>query len=165
MTTTTREQLIDGASTILADAWEWATRTWAVGGDYKYTEVPKGQYSSRYTSFAYELYDTEDENITLLNITDPKWGEGDGWRTWTGQWAVAENPFHIDAEKVADFIVRYCTEGIDESSVPDYGRLGRRAKHTLRAVYFGDDDAFEDYDAVDADAIVQFILFGEVVYG
>ena len=69
MTTTTKEHLTDCAGTILADAWEWATRSWAVGGDYTYEETE----NRKYTSFSFDLYDTEDDSITLLDADDPKW--------------------------------------------------------------------------------------------
>ena len=161
MATTTKEHLTDCAGTILADAWEWATRSWAVGGDYTYEETE----NRKYTSFSFDLYDTEDDSITLLDADDPKWGEGNGWHTWTGQWAVADKPLHIDADMVVDFIVKSCTDGIDDSHLPDYARLYNYLKQVMRAIYFGDDDPFEGrWDAVQADALVQYILFGEIRY-
>lgn len=160
MTTTTKAHLTDCAGTILADAWEWATRSWAMGGGYTYEE-----HDHKYTEFAFDLYDTEDDDITLLDPDDPKWGEGNGWRTWTGQWAVADKPLHIDADMVVNFIVKACTEGINDSHLPDYARLYPYLRNIIRSIYFGDTDPFDaQWDCVQADALVQYVLFGEVRY-
>lgn len=167
----TREQLIDYGATVIIDAYEGGssgTASWAVSaGDYKWsTENGDYELGKTHTGASVTLYDTEDS--VLSPEDDPMDGgaEGkDGYRSWTGDWYTCQKPRHINAEMVADFIVKVGKGEIDFDKVPEYGRLGDRTLKALLFMYHGREGAFDDWDCINADAVVQFILLGEVVYG
>lgn len=158
----TREQLIDNACTILIDAYEGGScgiASWAVSyGTYKWADDGKmGTHAS------VTLYDME--QMEVLAEDDPLHGkEGEGYFNW-GEFLKFGEPLYIDHEIIADFIVKVGKGEIDLSKVPEYGRLSRGTMTALVEMYHGMDSAFDDWDCMNADQVVQFILLGEVTYG
>lgn len=154
----TREQLIDNACTILIDAYEGGScgsGSWAVSyNTYKWEEK-----DGRMTSASVTLYDLED-----CEPQEKEGEEGTGFYSW-GEWLKFGKPLDIDAEKIADFIVKVGKGELDLSQTPEYGRLSNQTLRALLSMYHGLDDAFDDWDAINADQVVQFILLGEVTYG
>lgn len=166
MNTATREDIIDGACTLIIDCYEGFAYHWAVAnGTYRWAnDGVDYQLGKKTTHASVTLY--EEDKCELVEEDDPSYGnEEEGFFGWGGFYKFGE-PLYIDQDIVADFIVKACTEGIDDDHLPDYGRLGNTALQTIRGIYFGDDDPFGGrYDGYVADSIIQFILLGEVVYG
>jgi hypothetical protein len=167
MATATRENIIDGACTIIVDAYEGCSAYWAVAnGTYQWANDGRMyELGNKGTHASVTLY-KEDECDTV-DETDPDYGNLDKgfFTTWGNEFVKFGTPYYLDHNLVADLIVKVGTGQFSQDTVPDYGQLGKRAIHTMRAIYFGDDDAFDDYDAYTADSIIQFALFGEVIYG
>ena len=66
---------------------------------------------------------------------------------------------------IADFIVKVGKGDLDLSQVPDYGRLSDSTLKALVSMYHGLGSAFSEWDCINADAVIQFMLLGEVTYG
>jgi hypothetical protein len=160
----TREQLIDAGASIIIDAYEGGScglASWAVCyGTYKWT-TENGDYElgKRNTGASVTLYDLE-----ACEPQDEEGEEGTGF--WgDGDWYKFGKPLPIDAEMVADFIVKVGKGDLDLSQVPEYGRLSDSTLKALVSMYHGWDSAFDDWDCINADAVIQFMLLGEVTYG
>lgn len=166
----TREQLIDNASTVLIDAYEggqYGLGMWSISaGDYKWT-TENGDYElgDRHLGASVTLYDIEDSVLSPEHDPNNGGAEGLGYRSWTGDWYLCKNPRPINAEMIADFIEKVGKGEVDFDKVPDYGRLSTSTLKSLLFMYHGFDEAFDDWDCTNANAVVQFILLGEVVYG
>ncbi len=92
--------------------------------------------------------------------TEYHWSLPDGGDDLDGFYATVEET--EEDEPVTHRIDAACIlRGLQFFAQPGQGY--RHVHSVARAVLFGDDDL--DYDADDADAIVQAGLFGEVVYG
>lgn len=160
----TREQLIDNACTILIDAYEGGScgiASWAVSyGTYKWAYDGKdSDLGEMGTHASVTLYDLEE-----CEPQAEEGEEGTGFFSW-GQWYKFGKPLYIDHEIIADFIVKVGKGELDLSQVPDYGRLSRGTMGALVEMYHGMDTAFDDWDCMNADQVVQFIILGEVTYG
>jgi hypothetical protein len=164
----TREQLIDNACSILIDAYEGGScgiASWAVAnGTYKWANDGKDyELGKMGTHASVTLYDMED--LELAEEDDPEYGmESKGFDGWDG-WMKFGKPLYIDSEIIADFIVKVGKGELDLSKVPDYGRLNDDTLKALFFMYNGIGDPFADWDCINADQVVQFILLGEVTYG
>jgi hypothetical protein len=164
----TREQLIDAGASIIIDAYEGGScgiASWAVSyGTYKWkSEKGEGELGERMTSASVTLYDTED--MEVLEEDDPMYGkEGEGYFNW-GEFLKFGKPLYIDHEIIADFIVKVGKGDLDLSQVPEYGKLSDSTLKALVSMYHGWDSAFDEWDCINADQVVQFILLGEVTYG
>ena len=156
MATSTTHNTAYDACCILHDALSFMS--WASVRDYTWT---KGGIDT----CSYTLYDNED--VVKVDVTDPAYGNEDlGFFSWGDtefyKWVTS---YPIDHTVVQAFIHKVGTEGLDQSNVPEYGQLGKNELKTLLWIHHGYPDPFDDYDSVVASNIVQFILFGEVVYG
>lgn len=165
MATATKEKLIDGACTIFVDGYEGCAYHWAVcNGTYKWANDGKmyelGTLGTHASATLYALDECE-----LLKESDPDWGNDQlGFFGWDGFFRFGK-PLYIDHDMIVDLIVKVGTGEFSQENVPTYGQLGNSAIRTLRAIYFDDDDAFDhDYDSCVADSIMQYVLFGEVIY-
>ena len=164
----TREQLINSACSILIDAYEGGScgiASWAVdNGTYKWANDGKEyELGKMGTHASVTLYDSE----AMEEITEehPDYELDDkgcsGWNCWL----KFGEPLYIDSEMIADFIVKMGEGKIDLSQIPEHGRLSDSTLKSLLFMYHGWGDAFDDWDCINADSVVQFILLGEVVYG
>lgn len=164
----TREQLIDSACTILIDAYEGGScglASWAVDNNtYKWANDGKEyELGEMGTHASVTLHDTEE--LELVGEDDPDYGvETKGYDGWGG-WLKFGKPLYIDSEMIADFIVKMGEGAIDLSQVPEHGRLSDTTLKSLLCMYHNLDCAFDEWDCINADSVVQFILLGEVVYG
>ena len=165
MTTANKQQITYGACTILTDALELGSSYWAIRKNYKWGSA-NGEYELGNTeNYCSATIYAEDEAVEVDN-THPLYGDKEhGFQGWD-DWFIYGKAHPINEQMVVDFIVKVGTGEFSQEHVPDHGQLGKTALQCLRAIYFNDDDAFDGwYDALTADAIVQFIIFGEVVYG
>ena len=169
MTTANKQQMTYGACTILTDALELGSSYWAIRKNYKWGSA-NGEYelgnTEQYCSATIYL----EEEITEVNSNHPMYGDKEhGFQesinNWD-DWFIYGKAYPINEQMVIDFIVKVGTGEFSQENVPDYGQLGKTALQCLRSIYFNDEDVFSGgYDALTADSILQFILFGEVVYG
>jgi len=161
----TREQLIDNACSILIDAYEGGScgiASWAVAnGTYKWANDGKDyELGKMGTHASVTLY--EEEDLEEVGQDDPEYGmEGKGFDGYFGAWLKFGKPLYIDSEMIADFITKVGKGELDLSQT----ELSTTTLKALLSMYHGLDDAFDDWDCINADSVVQFILLGEVVYG
>jgi hypothetical protein len=164
----TREQLINSACSILTDAYEGGScglASWAVANDtYKWAYDGKEyELGKMGTHASVTLYDTEE--LEEIEEDDPDYGvETKGYEGW-GAWLKFGKPLYIDSEMIADFIVKMGEGTIDLSQVPEHGKLNDTTLTSLLCMYHNLPSAFDNWDCINADQVVQFILLGEVVYG
>ena len=164
----TREQLIDNACSIIVDAYEGGScglASWArANGTYKWAnDGVEYELGKMGTHASVTLYDME--AMEEIAEDHPEYGmDTKGYQGW-GCWLKFGAPLYIDSEMVADFIVKVGKGELDLSQVPEHGRLSDSTLKSLIMMYHGIDDPFGDWDCINADSIVQFILLGEVVYG
>jgi len=165
----TREQLIDNACSILIDAYEGGScgiASWAVAnGTYKWANDGKDyELGKMGTHASVTLY--EEEDLEEVGQDDPEYGmETKGFDGYGGAWLKFGKPLYIDSEMIADFITKVGKGDLDLSQTPEHGRLNDTTLKALLCMYHGLDCAFNDWDCINADQVVQFILLGEVVYG
>ena len=164
----TREQLIDNACSILIDAYEGGScgiASWAVcNGTYKWANDGKDyELGKMGTHASVTLYDME--ACEEVEEDDPEYGiDGKGFDGWNC-WLKFGEPLYIDSEMIADFITKVGKGELDLSQTPTHGQLNNTTYRALVSMYHGLDDAFDEWDCINADSVVQFILLGEVVYG
>jgi hypothetical protein len=160
----TREQLIDNACSILIDAYEGGScgiASWAVAnGTYKWANDGKDyELGDMGTHASVTLYETE--ACEELDEDDDGYGvEGTGFNGWSG-WLKFGKPLYIDSEIIADFITKVGKGELDLSQT----ELSTTTVKALLSMYHGLDDAFDEWDCINADSVVQYLLLGEVVYG
>jgi len=161
----TREQLIDNACSILIDAYEGGScgiASWAVdNGTYKWANDGKDyELGKMGTHASVTLH--EEEDLEEVGQDDPEYGmETKGFDGYGGAWLKYGKPLYIDSEMIADFITKVGKGELDLSQT----ELSTTTLKALLSMYHGLDDAFDDWDCINADSVVQFILLGEVVYG
>lgn len=169
----TRQQLLNLGASILSTAYEggsYGIASWAVANStYTWgTELGEGELDGNEHFASVTLYDMEacelvEDEDELAKLTDD-----DGFNGWGGFYRFG-TPLVISESIIADFIEKIGTGEFNQDSVPDYGQLPLKRVSALAGCYlFGENaiDEFEhDCDAIVADAIVQFILLGEVTYG
>jgi hypothetical protein len=97
---------------------------------------------------------------------DPEYGmETKGFDGYGGAWLKFGKPLYIDSEMIADFITKVGKGELDLSQTPEHGQLNNTTIKALLSMYHGLDDAFDEWDCINADSVVQYLLLGEVVYG
>lgn len=160
----TREQLIDNACSILIDAYEGGScgiASWAVdNGTYKWANDGKDyELGKMGTHASVTLHETDE--CEQVEEDDPEYGvKGKGFMSWDG-WLKFGKSLYIDSEMIADFITKAGKGELDLSQT----ELSTTTLKALLSMYHGLDDAFDEWDCINADSVVQFILLGEVVYG
>ena len=133
-------QLQQGCADLITTAYEagyLGTGSWATGSGYTWS-------------------DTEATcSVTLYEMLDEEGYEG---KTFD-----ASEGMYINETIVMEWITKACTTGIEYADdVPTYARLGKTYMTEVVALYH---DLDADFDAISADAVLQTILLGRLVYG
>lgn len=173
-----RQTLENIASDIIITAYEGGScglASWAIDngsykwgseeGDYKLSlahECPRTR--REYASVV--LHDRQScEQVTVHEAR--QLGDDNVWEDGWGNYYKFGAPLYVDQKIVADFIESFGNGKFDQSNVPEYGRLSDKLVVALTALAVaGYEGGFEELnDALVSDAILQFILLGEVTYG
>lgn len=172
-----RQVLENIASDIIITAYEGGScglASWAVdNGSYKWGSE-EGDYK---LSLAHECPRTRREYASVVlhdrqsceqvtaeeaeRLGDESWSDG-----WGNHYKFGA-PLYVDQKIVADFLESFSNGKFDQRHVPEYGQLADKIVIALSAlVNHGYEGVFEEInDSIVSDAILQFILLGEVTYG